>query len=120
MKQTLLVCGVSAVLAVLGAQAVWAGAAGGAKRWSAKVDAKAEVVYKITFRMKETAEFAIIGDGDTDVDVFVYDSANKLVAQDIGLSDLGLVRWTPDKTQEYRIVVRNLGTVFNRVHMGHN
>ena len=98
-----------------------AGAKGGQKRFkNVKVPAKGEVVYKVVFKAEETAEFAIIGDTDTDVDIFVYDADGKEVTKDEGLSDLGMVRWRPTKEQEYKIVVKNLGKVFNVCQMGHN
>ena len=66
------------------------------------------------------AEFAVIGDGGTDVDIFVFDADGKEVAKDDNFTDLALVRWVPTKTQEYTIKVRNLGNADNTCTMGHN
>ena len=69
---------------------------------------------------KQNAEFAVIGDGSTDVDILVFDAEGKEVASDTFFTDLALVRWQPTKTQEYTIKVRNLGNVDNTCTMGHN
>ncbi|MCI0641752.1 MAG: C13 family peptidase [Gemmataceae bacterium] len=65
-------------------------------------------------------EFALIGDGSTDVDIEVYDAQGQLVAKDDKFTDLALVRWVPKSTQEFTIKVRNLGGEDNTCHMGHN
>ena len=111
---------VLALLAVFGTSAAYAGATGGQKRWAEKAPSRQTLVYNIEFAGGQTAEFAIVGDADTDVDIFVYDQNGNLVTQDVGLSDLGMVRWTPGFTQTYRIEVKNLGGVWNMVRMGHN
>src|SRR5690349_4651233 len=70
-----------------------------------KVEAKSEVKLKITFKANELAEFFVIGDGDTDVDLFVVDSKGKLVGKDEDPaergSDLCVVRWTPVQEEEF-------------------
>ncbi len=97
----------------------------GPRRWTRTVKKQSEVVYKVVFvadknPAKKNAEFAVIGDGGTDVDVFVFDADGKEVAKDDNFTDLALVRWTPTKTQEYTIKVRNLGNADNNCNMGHN
>jgi hypothetical protein len=108
-----------AVLTDVGGSAA-AGASRGQRRWSEKIQAQSSVTYNIEFAGGKTAEFAIIGNSDTDVDILVYDKSGNRIAQDVGLSDLGLVRWTPGSTQTYRIEVKNLGNTWNMVRMGHN
>jgi hypothetical protein len=97
----------------------------GPRSWTRTVKQQTEVIYKITFLADKTpgkqfAEFAVIGDGSTDVDILVYDAEGKQVAADTNYTDLALVRWTPNKTQEYTIKVRNLGKADNKCTMGHN
>jgi molecular chaperone DnaK (HSP70) len=97
----------------------------GARRWTRTVKKQSEVVYKIVFNAeknpnKQNAEFAVIGDGSTDVDIYVFDAEGKEVAKDTFFTDLALVRWIPAKTQEYTIKVRNLGNADNTCTMGHN
>ena len=97
-----------------------AGALEGPRRWTRKLEKNADVTYKIKFQAKSPAEFCIMGDGSTDVDIFVYDEKGKLIAADTGFSDLGFVRWVPQVTQTYTIKVSNLEAAENVVGMGHN
>jgi hypothetical protein len=90
------------------------------KRWKRKVPKNSDVVYKIKFLASQDAEFSVIGEGHTDVDIHVLDEAGKEVVKDIALTDLALVRWRPTKTQVFSIVVRNLNNEDNECHMGHN
>jgi hypothetical protein len=97
----------------------------GPRRWTKAIKKSSEIVYKITYLAdknptRQYAEFAVIGDGGTDVDIEVYDSAGKLVAKDDKFTDLALVRWVPTMTQEYTIKVKNLGSDDNVCTMGHN
>ena len=98
----------------------------GSRRWTRVVKKQSEVVYKIVFigdskdPNKKYAEFAVIGDGGTDIDIYVLDADGKEVASDTSPSDLAHVRWVPTKTQEYTIKVCNLGNQDNTCLMGHN
>lgn len=97
----------------------------GPRRWTKVLKKNSEVIYKITFvadknAQRAFAEFVVIGDGGTDVDIEVLDSKGAVVAKDDKFTDLALVRWTPAMTQEYTIKVINLGSEDNTCHMGHN
>jgi hypothetical protein len=97
----------------------------GPRRWTKTVKKSSEIVYKIVYLAEKNptrqyAEFAVIGDGGTDVDIEVYDATGKLVAKDDKFTDLALVRWVPTMTQEYTIKVKNLGSDDNVCTMGHN
>jgi hypothetical protein len=121
-----MVCAVMVLCCVLLAQNDGqAGSKDGPRRWNKTVRKQSEVIYKIVFVAGKTkdsrdAEFCVIGDGSTDVDIEVYDEKGELVVQDVGLTDLAFVRWVPKKTQEYTIKVKNLGSEDNTCHMGHN
>lgn len=97
-----------------------AGAKGGPRRWTRKMDKNGEVFYKIEYVGGQTAEFAILGDGTTDVDIFVYDETGKQVAVEDGYSDMGMATWKPVKTQVFTVKVKNLQAGENLVVMGHN
>jgi hypothetical protein len=102
-----------------------AGSKEGPRRWTKTLKKNSEVIYKITFvasnnETAKYAEFAVIGDGSTDVDIEVHDERGKVVAQDTFYSDLALVRWSPAATQTFTIRVKNLGAEDNVCHMGHN
>jgi hypothetical protein len=117
--------GIGAGALLLPGGAGWADSKDGARRWTRTVKKQSEVVYKIVFvadknPTRQKAEFAVIGDGGTDVDILVYDADGKEVTKDENFTDLALVRWVPTKTQEYTIKVRNLGNADNTCTMGHN
>lgn len=97
----------------------------GARRWTKTIKKSSEIVYKIVYlaeknTTRQHAEFAVIGDGGTDVDIEVFDASGNMVAKDDKFTDLALVRWVPTKTQEYTIKVKNLGSEDNVCTMGHN
>jgi hypothetical protein len=82
---------------------------------------------KITFKADQRAEFFVVGDGDTDLDLYVYDARGKKVAQDEdppadqgGGSDLCVCRWRPAREEEYTIQIVNRGTVYNVACAGCN
>ena len=102
-----------------------AGSKDGQRRWTKTIKKGSELIYKVVFlaenaKARQTAEFAVIGDGSTDVDIEVRDSFGKIVAQDSFYTDLALCRWVPTMTQEYTIHVKNLGGEDNVCTMGHN
>ncbi len=104
---------------------VHAGSKDGPRRWTKVLKKSSEVVYKIEFVASQNpalkaAEFALIGDGGTDVDIEVYDANGKMVASDLNLTDIALVRWAPNQTQVYTIRVKNLGTEDNTCQFAHN
>jgi hypothetical protein len=70
-------------------------------------------VYKVRFYGGLTAKVWVKGDGDTDLDVYVYDSRGRLVACDTDPDDLCIVNFTPDFTQTYEIRIVNRGDVYN-------
>ncbi|MBI3409313.1 MAG: hypothetical protein HY040_13285 [Planctomycetes bacterium] len=112
-------------ISILLAPALEANSKDGPRRWTKTVKKGSEIVYKIVFLAEKVpqrkyAEFAVIGDGSTDVDIEVYDAKGNLVTKDDKFTDLALVRWVPEITQEYTIKVRNLGDDDNTCHMGHN
>ena len=62
----------------------------------------------------ELAEVLVSGDGDTDLDLYVYDSNGNLIAKDIDYSDDCYVRWIPAWTGRFIIRIVNRGPVYNR------
>lgn len=53
------------------------------------------------------------GDGDTDLDVYVYDSNGNLILSDKDYTDDCLMQWTPKANEAYRVVIKNRGRVYN-------
>lgn len=102
---------------LIAASTAGAGIVDGPVADSDRVEANDEVTYSEIFKGGDPAAVAVSGDGDTDLDLFVYDEAGELVASDTDLSDQCIVAWVPAKTQRYRIVIRNLGDVYNAYKM---
>lgn len=106
---------VAAVLSLLAVSATAiAGRVGGPGVDTDRVEAYDSTTYYIDFHGNEWAEVSVIGDGDTDLDLFVYDMNGTLVARDIDYTDRCFVDWYPRRRGTYRIVIRNLGSVWNR------
>lgn len=70
-------------------------------------------VFNSVFRGGERAYVAISGDGDSDLDLFVYDENNNLICRSNTAGDDESCAWQPRWTGRFRIEVRNLG-VANR------
>jgi len=77
------------------------------------VNARTTDVYRIPFRGGEQAAVYVSGDGDTDLDLYVYDSNGNLIGSDTDYSDECLVTWTPAWTGPFVIKIQNLGGVWN-------
>jgi hypothetical protein len=88
-------------------------AVGGAITHYDSVNAHTNDWYTIWFRAGELAEVAVNGDGDTDLDLYVYDENGHLIVSDTDATDQCYVRWTPAWTGQFRIKIANLGSVYN-------
>jgi len=84
------------------------------------VPARTIKTYSMTFLGGEVAVVAVVGDGDTDLDLEVYDAFGNLVASDHGPTDTAVVRFFPLFTQVYTVKVINHGYVHNRFSLGNN
>ena len=70
-------------------------------------------IYNITFRGNESAEILVVGDGDTDLDLYIYDENGNLIESDTDYSDSCYVEWTPRWTGNFKVKIKNLGSVYN-------
>jgi len=112
----------------------WSHKKTGACKWSealivpeAKNNQPGILTLKITFKAKELAEFFVIGDGDSDLDLVVKDASGNTVAKDVdppankgGGSDMCVCRWTPEVEQEYTIIIINNDPITNIAMAGTN
>lgn len=80
---------------------------GGPGRTVSRVSANSTDTYVLAFRGGEVAEIAIFGDGDTDLDLYVYDQNGNLIVRDTDYTDDCYVCWVPAWTGNslLRIVV---------------
>lgn len=96
------------------------GAVGGPK-WDIEiVNAYASNYYYLTFHAGQLAQVYVSGDGDTDLDLYIYDQNGYLVAFDEHWSDECFVQWVPQRTQTYTIEVKNWGRVWNQYYLSTN
>lgn len=96
------------------------GARGGPKSGTTSILAGDTDVFRITFRGGEWAEVTVIGDGDTDLDLHVYDENGNLVDSDTDDTDVAYCSWIPRWTGTFRIEVKNWGRVYNEYRMTTN
>ena len=96
------------------------GAVGGPKYQVDIVNANATIRYRVQFRGLELGEVLVSGDGDTDLDLYIYDANGNLIVRDIGYTDTCYVSFVPYFTQYITIEIRNLGRVYNRFQIWTN
>jgi hypothetical protein len=69
--------------------------------------------YRFTFRGGEFAAVTVLGDGDTRLDLYIYDAGGNLVTSHVGPGDKRLATWVPNWTGAYTIQIVNRGTRWN-------
>ena len=95
------------------ASAANAGSSDGVTCDTEVVSARSVDVYYERFEGARAAIVGISGDGDTDLDLYIYDLAGNLVASSDGWSDDEVASWVPSYTQTYKIRVVNRGYLSN-------
>ena len=69
----------------------------------------------ISLRVCGASDLLVRGDGDTDLDFWIYDSRNRLVHSDIDTTDVTFAELRPaGECERFRMRVSNLGDVWNR------
>ena len=96
------------------------GAMGGPKYDYGRVSAHSYTYYNQKFWADEIAEVAVSGDGDTDLDLYVYDENGNLIASDTDYTDDCYVRFYPAWTGLFRIKIVNRGGVYNNYAIATN
>jgi len=85
----------------------------GPLRTSDRVRAGYTDTWNIKFRGGEQAYVLVSGDGDTDLDLYVYDENGNLIDSDTDRSDDCVASFTPRWTGYFKIKIKNLGHVYN-------
>ena len=83
-----------------------------------RVEGYSTDTFYVSFWGGEEGAILISGDGDTDLDLLVFDEYGNLVGSDTDRSDDCVVRLLPRWTGTFRIEVRNLGHVYNQYQIG--
>ena len=90
------------------------GSVNGPSRHYDSVNGESVDTYQISFIANELAEILVSGDGDTDLDLYVYDSNGNLIEKDTDYSDDCYVCWVPKWTGRFIVKIVNRGPVYNR------
>jgi hypothetical protein len=76
--------------------------------------------YTMTFRSQQPAIIAVLGDGNTDLDLYVHDENGTYICSDTDATDRMVCRWNPIWTGEFVIRIANLGDAYNRYEIRTN
>ena len=101
------------VLAELNSEILPCGARSGANYAYGRVSARSYVCYDLTCYASRIAEVSVVGDGDTDLDLYIYDEDDHLIASATDYTDDCFVRLYPRRTALYRVKIVNRGGVYN-------
>lgn len=96
------------------------GAVGGPKYGEGRVYGKDYTDYTAKFWANELAEVIVIGDGDNDLDLYVYDSNGNLIASDTDYTDQCVCRWVPSWTGAFTIRIINRGAIYSNYAIATN
>jgi hypothetical protein len=103
------------MLAILALTTITAFAGAGFRAGDYTVRASSNFTFpSIFFYGGELARVVVDGEGDRDLDLFVYDMNGRLVASDEDGKDNGIAEWWPVRGASYRVVVINRGEVHKR------
>jgi hypothetical protein len=89
------------------------GRVGSAVEWLSRLPSGQTDVWEIPFSGNSHAEVAVIGDGDTNLDVAVTDENGNVICYDVSWSDKLYCDWTPAWDGFFYVTVQNLGTARN-------
>lgn len=89
-------------------------AVGGPKYTVERVLAYSTDSYTVMFRGGESARVCLSGDGDTDLDLYVYDEYGNSIESGLSYGDDECVSWYPKWTGPFTIRVKNRGKVYNQ------
>lgn len=89
------------------------GVSGGAQFQLNALSPRATAHYRFTFKGGEFALVTVAGDGDTRLDLNIFDENNQLVTSRAGPGDKRLATWVPNRTGVFTIQIVNQGTRWN-------
>lgn len=96
------------------------GSVGGRTYDTDRVPGLGAIIYTVKFMENTYCEASCIGDGDTNLEIEVYNDKNELVTSGTSNDDRCYVSWRPTSTRKFKIKVVNKGRVFNEITFTHN
>lgn len=90
---------------------------GAASSTANRVEANATSQHTMNFRSGQSVSIRLRGNGDTDLDLFIFGPTGNQVASDISLDDNEVVTFQARETGTHRIEVRNLGSARNQYRL---
>ena len=96
------------------------GAYGGPKYQRDRVYAHSYIQYVQAFYANQIAEVSVVGDGDTDLDLYIYDENGNLIVSDTDYTDRCYVRFCPRWTGNFLVRIVNRGGVYNNFTIATN
>lgn len=82
-----------------------------------RVNSNSSDVYYFDFRGGCEASVTVIGDHDTDLDLYIYDENGNLIDSDIDNTDICVCTWTPRWTGRFKVKIVNRGSVYNQYRL---
>lgn len=96
------------------------GVVGGAQYVEDVVYANSSVSYRVKCWGGEVTEVLLVGDHDTDLDLYIYDEDGNLITSDTDYTDVCVCRWIPAWTGYFVIKIVNRGDVYNAFALATN
>jgi hypothetical protein len=94
--------------------AAGAGTALAQNRQWARVEAYSTAAWTVWGYKGQAITVRVNGDGDTDLDLYVFDDNGRLIVFDEDPDDFPVVTFTVLRSSRFTVEVRNLGHVYNR------
>ena len=89
------------------------GAVGGPIYQYVEIEARTTRWFTAAFRGREYARIDVMGDGDTDLDCWVYDENGNLIDSDTDTTDWCILEFVPQWTGNFTLKITNFGYVWN-------
>jgi hypothetical protein len=96
------------------------GAVGGPQVRTTTLPGNMNDTYTVSFRGGEEARVAVVGSGNTTLDLYIYDQNGNLVTSAVGPGDRCLCTWVPIWTGPFRVRVVNMGFQANTYSIAWN
>ncbi|MBL8850774.1 MAG: hypothetical protein JNG89_13925 [Planctomycetaceae bacterium] len=71
-------------------------------------------IENVIFEASKPAVVYVAGDGDGDLDLWVYDDNGVLIGQDVDETSSCVVRWNPIYEGPFTLVIKNVGPIYER------